>query len=206
MDKNVKRFGESQIPEDYSRALTLQGRLIGPAHVEKVARVLFVGVTRALASIKDQTIPKAVVFKGLDGSFIAAAKIVYVKNDDSGSISSGQWSYAWTYNQEDVEDCQIVDVSSNSLIVPFFSSAALELESFVFDNRDTCILMMNLMLEMIQSWVRENTKEGNDITLILPGSFEATGSVEDGKIVVSIIPDGELKVLIKDDVATANVA
>lgn len=197
-----KKFKESSIPEDFSRAMAKQSSLIGAAYVDYIAKTLFVGVSKCLAASKDKSIPKAVVFRGIDSTFLAAAKIEYVKNeDDPANPSAGQWSYVWTTDTDDIKDCQTIDVVANALIMPFFTEAASSLYNMKFADSATCIVMMTTMVEMIINWVKENTKEGDTSTLELDGVFKAMGEVEDGKIQVAIIPAGEMKVLIKDDSA-----
>ena len=47
----------------------------------------------------------------------------------------------------------------------------------------------------------ENATESEPAILTLDGVFKATATVENGKVVMGIVPDGEMKVLIKDDSA-----
>ena len=44
--------------------------------------------------------------------------------------------------------------------------------------------------------------EGNIVSLAHEGYFEITIGVENGKIVKAMVPDGPMKVLIKDDAST----
>ena len=195
------KFKESNIPGDFAKAIAKQGSLIGAPYVDYVAKVLFVGVSQCLAENKDKSIPKAVVFKGIDGTFLAAAKVEYIKNeDDPSNPSSGQWSYVWTTNEDDIKDCQQIDVG-NSLIMHFFTTAAFDLYNMKFVDNATCILMMTTMVEMLINWAKENTKEGSPASIELDGVFKVMGEVEDGKIYVAIVPSGDMKVLIKDDSA-----
>ena len=54
---------------------------------------------------------------------------------------------------------------------------------------------------MIINWVKDNTSQTDPAALVLENCFKAIGKVENGKVVMSIIPDGAMKVLIKDDSA-----
>lgn len=195
---NVK-FKDSSISEVYSASLAQKGSLLGPAHVDKVAKVLFTSITKCIAKIKDTTIPKAIVFTDMSGNFVGAAKIEFIKSDDGTSVVGGQWSYTWTVYEEDIEGCQRIDVSSNSEIKGAFGSDAMSLYNMVFSDPETSVIMMTLLIEMIVQYIRENTHDGEDTELELPGVFKAVGTVEDGKVVIAIIPDGSLKVMIKDD-------
>lgn len=197
-----KKFKETNIPEDFSRALASQSFLIGPSHTPRIATVLFHGVSRCLGSMKNTTIPKAVVFRSLDSSFLAGAKVEYIANaDDPSNPSAGRWDYTWTFYEEDLKGCDCIDVSSNALVSTFFISSASDLYNMRFAGQDVCVLMMVMMIEMIINWLKENVSESEPMMMTLDGVFKATAAVENGKITMGIVPDGEMKVLIKDDSA-----
>ena len=191
-----KNFKETNIPNDLSSSLAQQGLLMGPTHASKVVTSLFSGISKCLANVKDISVPKAVVFKTIDGKFIVAAIVKYVKNGDN---EEGSWNYIWSFDEKDVDDTfQIIDFS-NALVLPYIKDSANTLYGMSFADNAVCASMMTLVLEMILGWLKENTKDGEDSTLTLPGVFTATGKVEDGNLVLSMIPDGDMKVIIKDD-------
>lgn len=195
-----KKFKETQIPEDFARSIAQQSILLSPNYVERIANVLFTATSKCLGDVKDTTVPKAIVYRGIDNSFLAAAIVEYIKNeDDPTDMSAGQWSYVWTLSEDDIANCQAIDVRSNSLVVPYYYAALADKYHCSFNDRDSCLKMMTLMVEMIIHWVMENTKDGDETVLTLDGVFVAKGAVENGKIEVSIIPDGDMKVLIKND-------
>lgn len=195
-----KKFKETQIPEDFARSIAQQSILLSPNYVERIANVLFTATSKCLGDVKDTTVPKAIVYRGIDNSFLAAAIVEYIKNeDDPTDMSAGQWSYVWTLSEDDISNCQAIDVRSNSLVVPYYYAALADKYHCSFNDRDSCLKMMTLMVEMIIHWVMENTKDGDETVLTLDGVFVAKGAVENGKIEVSIIPDGDMKVLIKND-------
>jgi hypothetical protein len=194
-NKMEKSFKETNIPNDLSCAIAQQGLLLGPTHVPKIATSLFSGISKCLGSIKDVSVPKAVVFKTIDGKFIAAAYVKYSKNDDG----DGNWNYSWTFNESDIDDTfQIIDFT-NALVIPFITNTAHTLFSMRFADNATCVTMMVMLMEMILGWIKENTKDGESAVLNLPGVFTSTGDVVDGNITLSIVPDGDMKVMIKDD-------
>lgn len=195
-----KKFSTTNIPEDFSRTLATQSFLIGPSHTPRIATTLFHGVSTCLGSMKNTTIPKAIVFRSLDHSFLAGAKIEYItNNDDPANPSAGRWDYTWTFYEEDLKGCDCVEVATNSLVSTYFISSGISLYNMKFAGQDVCISMMVLMIEMIINWLKENATESEPVTLTLDGVFKATASVENGKITMGLVPDGEMKVLIKDD-------
>ena len=48
-----KKFKETSIPEDFSKALAKQSILLGPQHAYRMANILFTGVSNYLASVKN---------------------------------------------------------------------------------------------------------------------------------------------------------
>lgn len=197
-----KKFKETSIQEDFSKALAKQNILIGPSNVYRVATVLFHGVSTCMGAMKSTSVPKALVFRSLDHSFLAAAKVEYIKNaDDPSNPAAGRWDYTWTFNEDDIAGADVTEVATNSLVATHFVSAALALYNMKFSGTELCIMMMTLLIEMIISWLKENTSDAEGAKLVLEGVFKASAEVENGKIEMGIVPDGEMKVLIKDDSA-----
>lgn len=197
-----KKFKETSILEDFSRALAQQSFLIGPSHTPRIATVLFHGVSRCLSAVKSTTIPKAIVFRSMDHSFLAGAKVEYIANaDDPSNPAAGRWDYTWTFYEDDLKGCDCIDTSSNNMVSTYFISSGTDLYNMRFAGQDLCIMMMTLMIELIINWLRENATESEPAVLTLDGVFKATATVENGKTIMGIVPDGEMKILIKDDSA-----
>lgn len=195
-----KKFKETNIADDYSKGLAQQNFLLGPSNVYRIATVLFHGVSTCLGSIKNMTVPKAVVFRSLDHSFLAGAKVEYIKNDDDPSNpAAGRWDYVWTFYEDDLKGADCIEVANNSLITTYFTSSGISLYNMKFNASDLCVLMMTQMIEMIIGWLKDNATEAEPVTLVLEGVFKATAEVSNGKTVMGMVPDGEMKVLVKDD-------
>ena len=201
-------FNSTKISEDYSKALASEGLLFGKQHGFKPATVLFAGTSVALKKMAngDKTIPRAIRFNRMNGDMVAAAKLEYIKNDDDpDSPASGQWNYTWTTNPDDIADANVMtfgtaeDRSSDLLLCYVYESQ--KRFGMEFKDEITLVFMMNLMIEMLVDFVKQNTKDGDPCTLTLTDVFRITGAVEDGEIVIAIVPDGAMKVLVKNDAA-----
>lgn len=203
-----KKFKETSIPEDYSKALATQHMLIGPAHVWRIVTVLFQGTSMCLAAMKNTSVPKALVFRAIDGRFLAGAKVQYLQNtDDPNNPAAGRWDYTWTTYEEDLKGCDVVEIANNAMIVPYFTTAGISLYNMKFADSDTMITMMTTLVEFIINWLKENVTASEPITLTMDGVFKAMAQVgEDGAIETGIVPDGAMKVLIKDDAAIQDAA
>ena len=128
--------------------------------------------------------------------------VEYIANaDDPSNPAAGRWDYTWTFYEDDLKGCDCIEVANNSLVSTYFISSAITLYNMRFAGQDLCVLMMTMMVEMIINWLKENATESEPAILTLDGAFKATATVENGKVVMGIVPDGEMKVLIKDDSA-----
>lgn len=195
-----KNFKETHIPEDFSMALESHQLLCGPSHVFKVAKTVFHGISSCLGSMKNVSIPKAIIIRSIDHSFLAGAKVEYIPNkDDKNNPAAGRWDYTWTTFEDDLKGADCIDIASNSIVASCMQASGYELFNMKFNDSATAIYMATLLIEMIIDWVKENTTEVESASLVLDGAFKATGVVENGKVVVGIVPAGEMKVLIKDD-------
>ena len=196
------KFKETNISEDFSRALAKQSILLGPQHAYRIANILFTGISKYLASVKNHNVPKGIIIRSLSNEFLAGAKVEYFANEsDPGNLSAGRWDYTWTCYEEDMKGVETIDLSTNSTVLIYFTSAGQELYNLKFLGLDICITSMITILEMIIGWVKDNTSQTDPAVLVLENCFKAIGKVENGKIEMSIIPDGAMKVLIKDDSA-----
>lgn len=197
-----KKFKETNIPEDFSKALAKQSILLGAQHAYRMANILFTGVSNYLASVKNYQIPKGIIIRSQGNEFLAGAKVEYFPNEaDPTNLSAGRWDYTWTCYEDDMKGVDCVETASNTAVLIYFTSAAQQLYSAKFSAVDVCITAMVVILEMIINWVKDNTSQTDPAVLVLENCFKAIGKVENGKVVMSIIPDGAMKVLIKDDSA-----
>lgn len=197
-----KKFNATPIPEDYSKLLSQQSLLVGPTNVFRVATTLFHGASRCLGAMKSTTVPKALVFRSLDHGFLAGAKVEFIPNkDDPTNPASGRWDYTWTFYEDDLKGADTIEIANNTLATTYFASSGQALYNMKFAGTDVCITMVTLMVEMIVNWLRENATEVDPAVLILDGVFRAEATVVKGKIEMGLVPDGEMKVLIKDDAA-----
>ena len=195
-------FKKTHIPEDFSKTIAKQTFIIGPQYVHYITTVLFHGVSCCLGAMKNTQVPKAIVFRSIDHSFLAGAKVEHISNgDDPSNPASGRWDYVWTFYEDDLKGADCIDAASNSLINTYFIQSAITLYNMKFHDSSICMMLMTLMLEMIISWLKENVKEDDKATLFLTGVFKANAEVVDGKVEMGLVPEGEMKVLIKDDKA-----
>lgn len=195
-----KRFDDTTIPEIVSNELAANTSFtLGAMHIGKFCKVLMTGASALIGTFKSVEKPKALSFKKLNGDFIAGAKIEYFKNpDDPDNAASGNWSYTWTFNEDDLSDADVVDIDSSTQVLNPFNAAASKLYRMRFNDNAGEVFAFNLLLETISSWLDENAKEGETVELITE-SFTAKAVVKDGIVQKSIEPGADFKVMVKGD-------
>ncbi len=195
----TQKFEQTNIPEDLAKDLAQDNYTIGAVHLPKVLKVIMTGASKLLGSVKVIDKPMAIAFRKVDGSFIAGAKVEFHKNPDNPEdISAGNWSYIWTFYEKDLEGASIVNINNDTGFTHFITAAS-KLYHMNFHDNASALEMFNRLLDYISHWLDDNAKEGEEQILVSDGSMTAACTVKDGVVVKSIVPDGEVKVLIKGD-------
>lgn len=198
---SVVNFLDSKIPQNVSMELAKNNATLAAQHVEKVLRVLMTGASTMLGEMKSLDTPKGIAFRKPDGSFIAGAKVAYNKNpDDPDNPASGNWSYAWSFNESDLDGAVVTDVNTNILTFDYFRQAADKLFRMKFTDDGIGIMIFNLILEGISQWLDENATDAEENSLVSNGVMEAACKVENnGSVSKALTPVGEIKKLVKGD-------
>lgn len=195
-----RKFNETNIPSDLSKSLARLSWIVPAEHAYKIVNSLFTGISNYLAGVKNTKVPKGVVMKSKSNEFMVGAKVEFFTNEeDSTNPSAGRWDYVWTTDEDDMKGVDVIDAFSNNPVIVYIKAAAHSLYNMKFAGTDSCVACMTTAIEMIMNWLRDNTTAAEEAVLVLDNCFKAVGQVEDGKLFISIIPDGSMKVLIKDD-------
>lgn len=206
--KYLKQFKEdlkmklmdTSIPEIYSRTLDNNGMIFGANYTNKICKVCMEAVSECLGSIKSTNEPVAFVFKAVNGNFICGAKVEYhAPEDNIADVTSGNWSYVWTYYEDDLKDVNKVVYMDSQLVIPFFITKAGTLYGIKFRDPATAVSMMTTLMESISNWLDDNAKEGEVVEVVEDGVLKAVAKVVAGEIEKSITPEGDAKILVKGD-------
>lgn len=198
-----KQFKETNIPESVSLVLAKEAMLIEPPHIDKFVTITVHAISRALGAVKNPITPKAVAIKTVGGDFIFGAKVEYIPNEDKPEdVSAGRWDYSWTAYEEDLDGCDIINLSDSSLLQNYLLSSAFELYGIKFNNGSaSAVTIAVAVMEHIKKWLGDNVTADEDATLEMDGTFKATATASDDEIEYGFVPAGEMKVLIKNDSA-----
>lgn len=191
---------DSALPQNYSKVLFEEKCSdLAPEHTDKMLNIMFTAVSNLLNQSKSMTQPTAFTFKAVDGSIIAASIIQFFENEDSSK--PGNWSLVWTFDGADIPETALVIDFNDPQTHSYFRAAAGEKYGIKFEDTASLIDCMVVLIQQLKKWLDDNAKEGSEVMVELDGIFQARVAVENGEKVFAIEPAGEIKNLIKDDVA-----
>lgn len=164
-------------------------------------KAMMCGATAFLATVKSTKTPMALTVTDTENNFIVGAVVQYNESPEEVDETSGNWNYFWTFNKEDIpEDAVEYDIKSEKTH-KIVMEAAFQYASAKYNGSQGLIEMFTIAFNTLKDYLMEAAQEGDTYELVDPGVFTAQSAVEDGEKVISIIPDGLIKKLIKDDSA-----
>lgn len=191
-------LADSSLPAMWSKIIYDQDSFVISAnHCDKIANVLFTGVSQALANMKSKEHPVAYVFETATGEFLAAGIVEWIPEEaDEGQ--PGHWNYSWSTDKADIPDNARVSSISNPMSWSYFRGVGGQKYGMAFEPNSEGALMTRLISCILQ-WLDDNASETEENGLIMDGVFQARVAVEDGEKVKSIEMIGETKAIIKYD-------
>ena len=194
----MKQLMETSIPDIYSRGLDDEKCFtIGSNHTDKIAVVLFTGVSECLKTLKSKEKPVVFKFVDLKDDLLALASVSYHANEDESK--PGNWSYIWSFNEEDAPENALVVSIKDSQTHTFFVSTAGNKFNMAFESDAALIELMNYLLKTIKKYLIDNANEVEETGIELEGVFQARSIRENDEAVCSIEVIGETKAIIKSD-------
>lgn len=190
------KFEESSIPQNYAQFVSsAYSLMIEPVWAKPITETLFEAITEHLKNIKEKG-KTAMRVDDKDGNFLIAGVVDYHENSDKEL--PGNYSYEFTTSEDDIKDAKKVSKVTD---MEFLNTAAIvgTNHSMVFEKETDIIQLTSAALKTILGWLDSNAVEGQEVAVTLDGYFVATVGVEDGAKIVSIVPDGAMKRIIKDD-------
>lgn len=192
---------ESQIPQNFSTGLYNEKSYdLSADHAHIVADILFCGVAECLGEIKNKDYPVAFVFEENNKDFIAGAVVEYFENEDDKS-KPGNWNYSWTWNKDDIPDNARIIRTTDTQFSSSFRGVSQSKWGIAFRDPAAITEVLRYFLATVKKWLDENANEAEEVGVEDEGVFQASVAVENGEKVFSIVPEGEIKKLIKDDSA-----
>jgi len=181
-----KSGGLTTIPEEY---------------VDKVIKTAIMAIADYARVLKSKEKPVAVVIDDLKGNVLLAAVVRY--HEGEGDMP-GNWSFEWTFYEDDIKDCARFSVSEVKCH-QFFIDRAKSAFRMTYSSPSYIYLGCQEFANSLIEWLDTNAKENEEVEVEMDGYFKASVVVENGKKIMSFVPDGAIKRLIKDDAALETV-
>lgn len=197
------KFTESTMIENFIVEAKALGVLLEATDVTRIADVLVAGTTDFLAMVKTKEDGATLTFDNVKGEMIMAAVVEY--NDNADGEGQGNWNYYFTFNPKDIEGKKRYQISS-SQVHSVIARRAFELYRIRFPFPSLITDYAVTFAKLLRETLETNAKVGEEFVIEHEGYFLATAAVEDGIVEKSLLPDGAMKRIIKDDAATELVA
>lgn len=194
----MKKLFDTSLPENWSRSLLENHNMdVAAIYMDRILGVTFSSAALVLNSVKSKDYPVAFRFETANNSLVAAAVVQYFPNDDAKK--PGNWSLIFTFDEKDIpEDAHEYSITDPQ-VHSHFRSYAIDKYRMRFDIPDALVVLPVHTLSQLYKWLDENAKEGEEVGIEQEGIFQARVAIEGGQKVFSVEPDGEVKMLIKDD-------
>lgn len=200
---------DSSVLQNFSMQCKNNSLDVTPDEGEWFAKALIAGVTEFLNIVKSKTAPKIVAISDLKGNQIIAACVQYIDGDDT-EAAEGSWSYTWTFdpaalptNEDGTLNGDKYQITDNQ-VIEVITRTGYDLARMTFTSPTFVSQMGCYFFNIIADTLDQNAPAVEDAEWVLemPGYFNASVSIEDGKKVMAFEPSAELKIKIKDDSAS----
>lgn len=192
----MKTTLENAMPIEYNRVLALRGLTLESDLINDVMKVPVHAFSKYLGLKKNrEDNGTSLVLRDEKGNFIIAGVVKYHAPEKEDQ--AGNWSYEFTFNEEDIKDTHQYIVTD---------AAFMEVLSKVAINHQVVITEMEFALDLIigfftalKNVLEQNVTPTEEFEIESEGFFVATSAIEGDEKVYSLVPSGEMKRLIKDD-------
>ena len=193
------KLTESTLIENFIVEAKAIGTLLEPTDVARIVETVVAGTTDFLALVKTKEDAVALTFDNVKGEMVMAAVVEY--NDNADGEGQGNWNYYFTFDAKDLEGKKRYSISATQ-VHSVIAKRGYELCRIRFATPNLITDYSVIFATLIREFLETNAKDGEEFTVEHEGYFLATAAVEDGVVEKSFLPDGAMKRLIKDDIAT----
>lgn len=193
-----KLLMETAIPVNFTQVFSNNGWDWDPSDTNKIYHIMTMAISDCLAVTKSKSVKKAVAIKDLKGNLLLAGIVSHVPGESESD--PGNWNYVFTTDAEDLKDVEVID-SSDTRFQKIFAITAHNLYCMVFHGGMFVQSTLETAVNTLLQWLDVNASETEEVEVEEEGYFIASVVVEKGEKIISIVPDGAMKRLIKDDAA-----
>jgi hypothetical protein len=193
---------ETSIPVNYGQVILKEANLDwDPNDTGKIYDIVIMSISDFLGMMKTKDAKIALAVKDLKGNFKMAGVVAYHPNENEDM--PGNWSYELTFDEKDIEEATVF-VSTDAQFQRVVGQTSFNLYGMKFLSPTYVSPMIEGAATVLINWLDTNAKESEEVVIEVPGYFTASVVVEGGEKIMSIVPDGAMKRLVKDDSALEN--
>ena len=192
------KLSESSFAQKTVEVFKAEGYEVGDNEILIFLEAIIEGASDYLRIVKNKQ-KNAVVFKDLKSNFIMAAVLEYNVNEEDEDAQDN-YNYYWTFDKNDIDENTNVYENTQTQVQALVNKRMHDKAYTV-----TEVLMAYIegkILGMLVDFCDSLAVESDTVVVSHEGFFEITIGVENGRIVKAMVPDGPMKVLIKDDAST----
>lgn len=187
---------ENALPTEYNRVLSLRGLVLEAGIMDDTMKVPVHAISKYLGLKKNrEDNGTALVLRDEKGNFILAGVVKYHKPEKEDQ--AGNWSYEFTFNEEDVKEVHQYLVTDATFMEVLQNVATAH--SIVITDMEFAYDLIISFFVALKNVLEQNVTPTEECEIESEGFFVATSAVEGDEKVFSIVPSGEMKRLIKDD-------
>lgn len=187
---------EDVMPNEYNRILKLRGLELTDDVILDTMKVPVHAFSKYLGLKKNrEDNGTSLILRNENGNFIIAGVVKYHAPEEEDQ--AGNWSYEFTFNEEDVKETHQYIVTDAAFMEVLQNVATSH--NIAIKEMDFALDLIIAFFEAIKNLLDQNVTPTEEYEIESEGFFVATSAVEGDEKVFSIVPSGEMKRLIKDD-------
>lgn len=167
-------------------------------HVSPLMKSTLMTVSEILKSRQNKNDEKICFeIKDLKGNFIFGSILTYTKPAEGED--KGNWNLEFTFNKSDLEGINSIGDNLNTEYITSLEKNFCDLTHRRFKNPEFLHKVIQMLFVTLSDYMASNAKEGEEFAVELPDYLEAISTVENGEIIISVVPGSIIKQAIKDD-------
>jgi len=192
------KFEESTLPTSIVEPLATVGMNVNPAMDSKALFIsTFTSIANFLSFTKSRDKKVGLVINDLKGNLILGGLVEFHSNEDEKE-NPGNWSFEFSFDPEDFAGVEPY-LATDPRFQRIFGDTIFSLFKARFNDVGKIQITIESIAKSLKDWLELNAKEDEEVSIELEGTFLGTTGIENKERVFSLVPDGELKKIIKDD-------
>lgn len=193
---------ESSIPTNYTINLKAEQCNWQPTNTFKMYDTIFRTMAEVVALQRKQDGKTSATIRDIKGNLLLACILEWNEPEEEGQVD-GNWTLVFTQDEADLEGASQFNVSDTQFSM-MFTNIGVEMYNMRISDALFITKYVTLAINTLLENLRVNAKAGEEYIVEEDDFFMAKSSIEDGEVVIGIVPGDKLKELIKNDGTTAN--